>query len=125
MAITYTWKVTSLKVQNVSDNKQNAIVQTYWKKIGTDENGNEGVFNGATPFTVDPSDNSGPFVAFEDLQEEDVLNWIKSVVVGSYEEHVNGVIQAEIEKILKPITERPAPWMPQEPSANTSPPAPV
>ena len=62
MAITYTWEVTSLKVKDVSDTKANAVVQTYWKKIGTDENGNTGTFSGATPFTVDPTDNSGPFI---------------------------------------------------------------
>ncbi len=123
MALTYTWIVTSLKVQNVSEEKQNAIVQTYWKKIGTDENNNEGVFNGATPFTVDPSDDSGPFVPFEDLTEEDVLNWIKAVVVGKYEEHVNEAIQKEIDRKINPIVERPVPW--PVPFANTSPSAPV
>ena len=51
MAITYTWKVTSLKTKNEGSN-QNAVVQTYWQKIGTDENGNEAVFSGATPFTT-------------------------------------------------------------------------
>ena len=34
MAITYTWKVTSLKVKDVSDTKPSAVVQTYWQKIG-------------------------------------------------------------------------------------------
>lgn len=123
MALTYTWLVTSLKVKNVSEQKQDAIVQTYWKKIGTDENGNQGTFSGATPFTVDPSDDSGPFVPFEELTEEDVLNWIKSVVVGSYEEHVNGVIQKEIDDKINPTVEKNVPW--PVPLANTAPSAPV
>ena len=64
----YTWELTNLKRKN-TDTIQNIIVQTNWKKIGTDENGNVGSFSGATPFelsTVDP-DN---FVSYEDLTEE-------------------------------------------------------
>ena len=83
----YTWQLTSLKRKDSSDIK-NIVVQTYWKKTGTDENGNEGSFSGATPFdlsTVDPTN----FTSYEDLTEEDVLGWIQSVVVGDYERHVN------------------------------------
>jgi len=123
MAITYTWKITGLKTKDVSDDKPAAVVQTYWQKIGTDENGNEGTFSGATPFTVDPSDESGPFIPFADLTEEDVLNWIKTVVVGSYEEHVNGKIQEQINEKINPVTEQSLPWAP--PEANTAPIAPV
>ena len=39
MAITYTWSVTGIKVATQNSNT-NAVVQTYWKKIGTDEHGN-------------------------------------------------------------------------------------
>ena len=112
MAITYTWKVTSLKVKNVSDVKQNAVVQTYWQKIGTDESGNEGTFSGATPFTVDPTDDSGPFIPFDQLTEADVISWIQSIVVGGYEEHVNAQIQKQIDEKISPITEPTLPWAP-------------
>lgn len=110
MAITYTWKITSLKVKNISDTMPNAVVQTNWQKIGTDENGNQGIFSGATPFTRDPTDESGPFIAFEELTEEDVINWIKTVVVGQYEQHVNEQIQRQISEKLNPTSEPPLPW---------------
>jgi hypothetical protein len=118
MAITYTWKITGLKTKDVSDDKPAAVVQTYWQKIGTDENGNEGTFSGATPFTVDPSDESGPFIPFEELTEEDVLDWIKTVVVGGYAEHVNGQIAKQIEEKISPVIENRLPWAPV--TANTS-----
>lgn len=111
MAITYTWKITILKVQDVSDIKPNAVVQAHWKKIGTDEDGNEGVFSGVTLFTVTPSDISGPFIPFEDLTEEDVINWIKSIVVVYYEQHVNEQIQHQIDSNLNPISEPMLPWV--------------
>jgi hypothetical protein len=125
MAITYTWKVTSLKTKNVADNMPNAVVQTYWQKIGTDENGNTGTFSGATPFTVDPTDESGPFIPFDQLTEEDVLTWIKSIVVGSYEEHVNGQIQKQIDEKVTPITDAALPWAPPTETGPVTTPAPV
>lgn len=103
----------------------NAVVQTYWQKIGTDENGNTGTFSGATPFTVDPTDESGPFIPFDQLTEEDVLTWIKSIVVGSYEEHVNGQIQKQIDEKVTPITDAALPWAPPTETGPVTPPAPV
>ncbi len=90
---------------------ENAVVQTYWEKIGTDENGNEGKFVGATPFPQSSIDAEN-FVPFDKLTEELVLSWIQAVVVDSYEEHVNNQIQKQIDaKVVKQPT---LPWAPEE-----------
>lgn len=105
----YTWKVTDMKTIDV-DGVQNAVIQTYWEKKGTDENGNEGTFAGATPFpvsSIDPED----FIPFEDLTEEIVLGWIESVVVGQYEQHVNEQIQKQINQKL--VKDPGLPWVPK------------
>jgi hypothetical protein len=99
----YTWEVTGLKTT-----EGGGVVQTYWKKVGTDENGNTGTFSGATPFDVDPTDPN--YIPFESLTEEDVLGWIQAVVVGSYEEHVNGQIQKQINE--QTIVDAAMPWAP-------------
>jgi hypothetical protein len=111
MTITYTWEVTSLKTTTIGSTA-NVVVQTYWKKIGTDDNGNEGIFNGATPFTADSTDNSGPFVPFSELTEENVLDWIKSIVIGSYEDHVNEQILKHINDKINPVIDTAMPWSP-------------
>jgi len=111
MSMTYTWEITSLKTQNqtniLGDTLENAVVQTYWKKTGTDADGNTGSFSGATPFTAaeTPADS---FVAFADLKEDAVLEWIKAVVVGGYEKHVNEQIQKQIDE--KTVAEPDMPW---------------
>lgn len=110
MAITYTWEVTSLKTKTEGSNAD-AVVQTYWKKIGTDENGNTGTFVGATPFS---SANTENFVAFADLTEEVVLGWIQAEVTGGYEEHVNEQIQKQIDETANPIVEPKMPWATEE-----------
>lgn len=109
MAITYTWKVTGLRTRNEGDHI-NAVVQTYWEKIGTDENGNQGIFSGATPFTAaDVPENE--FIAFEDLTEEIVLSWIKPLVYGRYEEHIHQRIQEQIDLKINPIVDQELPWV--------------
>jgi hypothetical protein len=103
MAFTYKWSVTSLKVRDEVNEEgetlTNAVVQTYWKLEGTDENGNTGEFSGATPFTA-KNVPAGSFVAFAELTEETVLGWIKNVVNGdqSYKEHIDRQIQKSIDQ---------------------------
>lgn len=102
MTFTYTWSVTSLKVKDEVNadgvTLPNAVVQTYWKVVGTDENGNTGEFSGATPFSA-ANVPAGSFVDFTDLAEETVLGWIKNVVNGdaSYKAHIDGQIQKNID----------------------------
>ena len=118
MATTYSWKVTSIKVRDEGSNK-NAVVQTFWIKIGIDENGNVGEFSGATPFTsanVPQSD----FIAFESLTEAKVIEWVQGVVVGGYEAHVNQMIEKQIaHKNGKDVK------MPWDTSAPVTPPVPA
>jgi len=104
--MTYTWKITEVKTVD-TENVTDAVIQTYWQKTGTDENGNEGVFSGATPF-LQSSINLENFVPYTQLTEETILGWIQNVVVGDYEEHVNGHIQNQID--AKNIKTPGLPW---------------
>ena len=117
MPFTYTWEVTSIQTTNVDD-INDFVVQTHWKKIGTDEHGNIGEFIGATPFDTDEMDSES-IVPFDQLTEEVVLGWIRSVVVGTYEEHVNGRIQKQITS--KQVVEKPLPWNPDKPLTTITP----
>lgn len=108
----YTWKVTGLKTMT-ADGVDGVVFQTYWTKTGTDENGNEGVFSGATPFKEVDVKADG-FITFEQLTEEDVLNWIKAVVINDYEKHVDEQIQKQIDQKKKNITESKLPWVVSE-----------
>jgi len=120
METTYTWKVLSIKVQDEGSNK-NAVVQTFWAKIGTDENGNVGKFFGATPFTSANSPQ-GSFLPLESLTEAKVLEWIQAVVIGSYEAHVNRQIEEQLAKNVPKDVKMP--WDTSEPLAPLPPLAP-
>ena len=114
MAITYTWQLHALKKKNVGA-LNNFVAQTYWKKIGTDENGNVGEFAGATPFTPEADADPATFTNYDSLTESQVLGWIQAVVTGSYETHVNAQIQKQIDAKKNAETEVVSgsfPWIP-------------
>lgn len=108
MSITYTWKITAVRTATIAE-QPDFVVHVRWEKIGTDENGYKGSFIGATPLqeTVDPNGN---FVPFSQLTEEMVIGWIQAVVVGEYENHVNGQIQQQIDEQVKQVAEPTLPW---------------
>ena len=112
MAVTYTWEITGLKTTNAAG-ANNVVVQTYWKKIGTDEKGNAGEFSGATPFPLDPEFVATKnFVGFDKLTEDKVLSWIQSVVINDYAEHVDQQILEQINKKVNPVVDATLPWAP-------------
>lgn len=125
MALTYTWKIKSLKKQDDPSVELNdIIVQTYWECTGTDEDGNSGTFHGATPFEPDQVDPDN-FTTYEDLTEAQVIGWIQDVVNDnlSYKAHIEERILKQIDAIVRPMTDVSGdslPWA-AEPEANTTP----
>lgn len=118
MSLTYQWKIREVKTVDTAD-FANTVIQTYWTLTGTDENGVEGSFVGATPL-----DTSGvtaeTFVPYDQLTEEVMVSWIKAVVDGNpaYKAHID-------ERIMKAIAQKShktvdLPWVINIP--NTAPP---
>ena len=130
MALTYEWELTGLRKQN-ADNLSDVIVGTQWKVTGTDEDGNKGTFNGATPFKMSDVDVNN-FTEYSQLTQEQVLGWIKEVVSGSnsstnYWTHINGRIleQVNITKYNRvEVSTTDFPWSPNSGSVNIAPSAP-
>ena len=117
MALTYTWKITGLKKRDQVNAEGatlvGAVVQTYWECKAVDENGKEGSFSGATPFTAE-NVPAGSFTAFESLTEETVISWVKNVVDNdlSYKAHIDGRIIAQIDAAN--VTDATPPWQTEE-----------
>lgn len=123
MALTYTWKLTGLKKQDTAD-FNDLVIGTRWKVTGTDEDGNEGSFDGATPLDIPDADEAG-YIPYSELTEEIVLNWIKEHVSGSnpgtnYWDHINGRILQSIDEkkwTRVEVGETDLPWSPTSGSA--------
>lgn len=111
MSLTYAWALKSLKKADVND-LTGVIVQTHWTCTGTDEDGHEGVFHGATPFKPEEVDPDN-FTAYEALTEAQVLGWIENIVVGSYKDHVDEQIVRQINEkkvTIEEVAEGQFPW---------------
>lgn len=110
MAITYKWEVMHFNVADFED-KPNAIVEVFWRKSGTDENGNYGAYNGETRF--DPEVIKSSNVAFSDfskLKEKTVLKWIEGNINNNQMIYINEVIENNINKDKYKIRIVNAPW---------------
>ncbi len=113
MALTLEYSITSLKVKDEvnadGETLPNAVVQTYWKVVGTDNGGNTSDWAGATPFTA-ANVPAGSFTAFEDLEESTVVGWVQAIVDGDsgYKQHITDQLQRQIDEDL--VEERAMPW---------------
>jgi hypothetical protein len=114
MSITYTWKITGLK-----QNSNGEVVHATWQKTGTDSDGHSGVFTGATPFTIP---EGAELIPTQALSEDDVMGWIKAIVVNDYERHVNGQIQKQIDQQKSVLADVKLSWMPEPAAAPMAPP---
>lgn len=121
MALTYTWEITSMKLQSDAL-VTNAVVQTYWKCTGTDADGYSGTFSGATPFdlaTIDP-DN---FTPYDQLTQAQVLGWIEAAA-STYMDHIDAQIEKQIALEKMPetdVNEGNFPWDPPAPEPTPTP----
>ena len=97
----YTWKVTGMKVKDQVNEEgvtlSNAVVQPYWTKTATTDDGRSVDFQGALPFTAETVPE-GEFVSFENLTEETVLSWIQAALLPGVEEEINKRLQEMLDK---------------------------
>ena len=105
MAVSYSWGITQMTKKPQINDLSDVVVHVRWTLTGTESStGTTGTFSGATPFELD-SDNTGSFVAFEDLTQDIVVGWLENVVVDSYWDHVTERIAEQIAKVDDPVEE--------------------
>lgn len=110
MALTYTWKIEKL-TKTTQDSVDDVIIHVRWVLTGTNTDGLEGSFHGATPLTFDSSAEG--FIPYASLTKEDVVGWLEGIVVGSYWDHVTEQIQKQIDKqtsVEVEVEEADLPW---------------
>ncbi len=119
----YTWAVTGMTSVNTTV-ESNVIMNVRWTLTGTDAEGLEGVFNGATPLTINDIDPA-TFVPYDQLTQSLVLSWVQPIVENNeeYWKHINEQINNKITFKKQQVNpDIPLPWNPQTPIL--TPPAP-
>jgi hypothetical protein len=108
MNITYTWKISGMKMAPALDGLTDVITNIQFEYKGTDaESGYSSSFMGAIPIG---QPNPDSFTPLADLTEDEVIEWVKSVYDMT---HPNEVILKEIQnKITPKDKEAPMSWAP-------------
>jgi hypothetical protein len=129
----YVWAITVMTSANIAT-ETNVIINVQWRLTGTDAEGNQGVFNGATPLAVGDIDPA-TFVPYDQLTQELVLSWVQPIVENNKEYwlHINKQIEKQIIAIKEQVNlDIPLPWNPTptptpppEPPTPTPPPEPT
>ena len=104
----YTWDITHLKTTSVSG-VDGIVYQIFWTKTGTDENGNQGIWHGATPISS-VNDFGEGFIQFEDLKEETILDWIKDQMNDTVLKSIDHEIDMQINMSQKTYLGDTLPW---------------
>lgn len=84
------------------------VYTAYWV-VSKTEGGASGAMNGSISFPAkDPSDPN--FIPYDDLTEEQVVNWVKTEMGGNQVAAYEAAVQAQIDKQINPKTASGVPW---------------
>ena len=106
MSITFNWSISKMQVISKQDSKANVVVKAEWLVRAVDNNNNAASFtSGVCSFSL-----SDTFTPFEELTEQQVLNWCFAF------ENFKTNIEAQVaEQIVRQIaqkeTEPALPWV--------------
>ena len=106
MAITYTWKVTGLMVQDEGDLEKVAVMSNF------SINGTDGEYTGQVSYAVNLlQPDAENFTQYDDITEEQALQWTQSALG---EDRVSAMEQEVADQIAKaaiPVPQpAPLPW---------------
>ena len=106
MAITYTWKVTGLMVQNEGDLEKVAVMSNF------SINGTDGEYTGQVSYAVNLlQPDAENFTPYADITEEQAVQWTKNALG---EDRVSAMEQEVVDQIAKasiPVPQpAPLPW---------------
>ena len=97
MAVNYVWKITAMKKAPSLDGLSDVITHINFQYTGTDaDSGESASFVGACPVSAP---NSESFTAFDDLTEDEVIEWAKA---NHPVNRMNDVIEKAINQKIKP-----------------------
>jgi hypothetical protein len=105
MATTYTWTVTAMDEYPELDGEQDVVFNVHWTCAGTDGTYSASVYN-TQAVTVDSAE---PFTPYNQLTQDQVLNWIWTS--GVDKAVTEAAVGQQIEnQVNPPVVSLPLPW---------------
>lgn len=108
-APTYTWQIGGLRTAEEPQSKY--VVEVVWTITGVYGRYQVGL-GGRTTLDATPTE---PFVAYENLTEDEVIVWLKNTLgaeaIAEFESQILAKISANQQPATKVLTDRIPPWM--------------
>lgn len=106
--INVSWTVDSIEVKPVVGSHENVVYNVQWRVIAREEHHVASSY-GSVNLAFSEED---PFIPYEDLTEEQVINWVKQTLGPETVQSIENSATAELEKIKNPPTiMKPLPWV--------------
>ena len=98
----YTWSIKCLGLRDYGEFK-NVVVNVNWTKTGTNDLGIIGYYGSTSELIIPEAFNSDTFITYENLTEELLLTWVKSIITNEDEEYANKLIFDQIDNQMNPM----------------------
>lgn len=103
---TITWLIEWMKCKPVDGNFNDVVVTAGWRCNGVEDTHSAAVY-GTSSFDLDPDSTS--YTPYDQLTQEQVLNWVWSKDVNK--EATESAVQSQINDLINPpMVTRPLPW---------------
>lgn len=109
MSIVYTWKVSPNGLLTKSQDGKDDVVTRVIYSVEAVQGEHRAVINDSVDLSFDPN---GQFIAFADLTEGTVINWVKAAApekVALFERSLAAMIDRKINPPIRPVAKA-APW---------------
>lgn len=105
MAATFTWTITAMDEYPELDGEQDVVFNVHWTCSGVQDTYSASVYS-TQAVTVDPEE---PFTPYDQLTQEQVLNWVWTS--GVDKTVTEAAVQQQIDnQINPPVVSLPLPW---------------
>lgn len=109
MSTTYTWEITNLESFETIDGLNNAVSVVHWL-IRAEDAYNSVSVNGTVTLDIP---TAGSFVEYNDLTQEQVINWTKSKIGSKLENEYYQYLDQKLSELARPVVvSNPLPWIP-------------
>ena len=109
MAITYSWKFSSLDAYPTSEGQTDVVYNIHWTLDGDDGNGHSSSVYGTVKCTYTEGD---PFIPFANLTKSDIEGWTTTNLGADKVSELENNISVQISEEVTPTKERlKPPWL--------------
>jgi hypothetical protein len=106
--VTITWKIDNIEVKPEDEDLTDVVCMVSWRVYAEES---DTIVSNYGTVEIPPAEEE-TFIAFEDLDEETVIEWVHSVMGDEKVETLENSVESQLIAILIPaVVSKPLPWL--------------